>query len=275
VTQQDLAGELLSHLEGIGPMAVAFSGGADSALVLAAAVRALGPSAVIACTAVSESVAALELELAREFTASLGVVHLTPRTHELKRAGYIANATDRCYFCKSEVLDVIGTLAGQHGFSVVASGVNADDVADPFRPGIRAGAERGVRTPLAELGFAKDVVRELSRQWGLRTWSKPAAPCLASRIRHGVEVTGYRLARVERAEVALREMLEEHGMRSTNLRVRDLGKGARVEVDSSVAAVCDVDLVAALLAEAGFTGPVSVVEFSSGSLSRDAVSPRH
>lgn len=262
------ADRLLDVVAGYGRVAVAYSGGADSALVLAAAVRALGPARVLAVTAVSESLASGELAPAREFAESQAVRHLTPRTHELRRAGYRANGPDRCYFCKSEVLDTIVVLAGGHGFDLVATGTNADDAADPFRPGIAAGRERGIRTPLLDTGLTKAEVREISRRWSLPTWDKPATPCLASRIRHGVEVTPYRLARVDRAEAAVRSALARAAVPVTDLRVRDLGTAVRVEVPAA-----DVHVVAALssvreaVESAGF-GPqeVEVSAFRSGRL---------
>lgn len=253
------------------PVAVAYSGGADSALVLAAAVRALGPGAVLAVTAMSASYPAAELAPAAEFAASLGVEHLLPRTHELDVPGYRANGTDRCYFCKSEVLDVVADVAGARGVRRVATGTNADDGRDRFRPGIRAGDERTVHTPLRELGFAKDEVRALSRAWELPTWAKPASPCLASRVRHGVEVTPFRLARVDRAENAVRAALARRSLRPTDLRVRDLGSGARVELDTRLLPLVGdgADLRAAVRG-AGFTGEVTIAGFASGALSREA-----
>ncbi|MFB8754671.1 ATP-dependent sacrificial sulfur transferase LarE [Streptomyces nigra] len=254
-----------------GPVAVAYSGGADSALVLAAAARVLGPNQVLAVTAVSESLAGGELSAARRLADDLGVTHLMPRTHELARPGYRANGPDRCYFCKSEVLDTIAALAREHGFDTVATGTNADDAADPYRPGIRAGRERGIRTPLLDAGLTKAEVRRLSRLWSLPTWNKPATPCLASRVRYGIEVTPYRLARVDRAEAAVRTLLAEAGLQVTDLRVRDLGDRARVEVDPAL-----VTLTAALptlgeaLAGAGFAGlPHQVEPFGSGRLNTE------
>ena len=266
-----LAAELLDGLRDIGPVTVAYSGGTDSALVLAAAVRAVSPSRVLAVTAVSESLSAAELAPAQEFAASLGVVHLTPRTHELSRPGYRANGPDRCYFCKSEVLDTIAALARDHGCDQVATGTNADDAADQYRPGIRAGRERDIRTPLLDAGLTKADVRLLSRRWSLPTWDKPATPCLASRIRYGVEVTSYRLARVDRAEIALRALLAEAGIPTTDLRVRDLGDAVRVEVDRGAAdAVRAVPRLNEALAEAGFSGtPVRIDGFRSGRLNTE------
>jgi uncharacterized protein len=218
---------------------VAFSGGVDSGVVLAAAVRALGPERVVAATAVSPSLPAAEREAAAEFVASLGVRHEQPRTLELLREGYVANAGDRCAFCKAELLDVLGPLADRLGVTAVLTGTNADDVRAGFRPGIRAAADRGARTPLADAGMTKDDVRAAARAWGLPLADKPAAACLASRIRYGVPVSAERLARVEAAEVGLRQALADAGLAVRDLRVRDLGAvegrdTARVEVDAAL-----------------------------------------
>jgi pyridinium-3,5-biscarboxylic acid mononucleotide sulfurtransferase len=218
-------------LSGLGSVLVAFSGGADSAFLLAAAVRALGPHNVIAATAVSPSLPASELAAASRFAAGLGVRHLTPATNELAREGYRANGGDRCFFCKAELLDVLAPLARESGVAHIATGTNADDARAGFRPGIRAAAERGAVTPLKDADLTKAQVRQASRSWGLATWDKPAAACLSSRIAYGVEVTSARLARVERAETALRHRLAEAGVAVRDLRVRDLGEHAVVEVD--------------------------------------------
>jgi uncharacterized protein len=269
VTIEQRAAALLAAFDA--PVAVAFSGGVDSALVLAAAARALGADDVLAVTAASASYPAGELVPARGFARELGVRHVLAHTHETDVPGYRANGTDRCWFCKSEVLDVVAACAGEHGIGQVATGTNADDARDRFRPGIRAGEERGVRTPLRTLGFGKDEVRALSRHWGLSTWAKPAAPCLASRIRHGVEVTPFRLARIDRAEVAVRTLLASRGMTVHDLRVRDLGDAARVEIDADlVAAVADDAELVAAVRDAGMTGDIAVAAFSSGALSREA-----
>ena len=222
---------LRTGLSELGSVLVAFSGGADSAFVLAAAVRALGPDQVVAATAVSPSLPQSELAPAAEFAASLGVRHLTPRTNEMDRAGYRANSGMRCYFCKSELLDVLGPLAAETGLAHVVTGTNADDAIAGFRPGIRAADERGAVTPLLAAGITKAQVREASRRWELPTWNKPAAACLSSRIAYGIEVTPTRLARVEHAESALRDELVRAGIAVRNLRVRDLGETARIEVD--------------------------------------------
>jgi len=223
---------LESDLRSCGSLLVAFSGGADSAFLLAAAVRALGPSRVAAATALSASLPAAELAGARAFAASLGARLLTPTTDELSRDGYVANGGDRCFFCKAELLDVLVPLAASLGLAHVATGTNADDALAGFRPGIRAAAERGARTPLLDAGLSKAQVRAASRAWGLVTWDKPAAACLSSRVAFGVPVSRERLVRVELAEAALRASLTAAGHQVRDLRVRDLGGGrARIEVD--------------------------------------------
>jgi uncharacterized protein (TIGR00268 family) len=230
---------------------VAFSGGVDSGVVLAAAVRALGADRVVAATAVSPSLPAAERVAAAEFVASLGVRHEQPRTDELSREGYRANAGDRCAFCKAELVDVLTPLAARLGIADVVTGTNADDLRAGFRPGIRAAAERGAWAPLARAGLTKDDVRAAARRWGLPLADKPAAACLASRIAYGVPVSAERLARVENAEAGLRAALTAAGLPVRNLRVRDLGDVARVEVDAEQVAEVTArpDLLAAV---AGF-----------------------
>ena len=250
---------------------VAFSGGVDSGMLLAAAVRALGADRVVAATAVSPSLPARERGGAAGFAASLGVRHEQPATHELGREGYVANAGDRCAFCKTELVDVLVPLAARLGIADVVTGTNADDVRAGFRPGIRAAAERGAQTPLARAGLTKDDVREAARRWGLPLADKPAAACLASRIAYGVPVSAERLARVERAEESLRTALAAAGLPVRDLRVRDLGpvggrETARVEVDAvRVAELVErTDLLAAV---AGFDRvEVDPRGFRSGSM---------
>src|SRR3954466_10671776 len=260
----DRLGEVLTHA---GSVLVAFSGGADSAFLLAAAARALGRAAVVAATAGSASLPVAELRAAANFAASLGVRHLTPRTDEMSREGYRANAGDRCYFCKAELLDVLSPLADELGITAVATGTNADDVVAGFRPGIRAAAERGAITPLRDAGLTKQEIRAASRDWGLVTWDKPAAACLSSRIAYGIEVTPQRLSRVERAETSLRAALHEAGIAVRNLRVRDLGDHARVEVDPEYVDAVAAQLPALLDLLADFTDvEVDPLGFRSGSM---------
>jgi uncharacterized protein len=261
-------------LSATGSLMVAFSGGVDSAFLLAAAVRALGPHRVVAATAVSGSLADGELDQAAAFARSLGVRHLTPDTHEMDREGYRANAGDRCFFCKAELLDVLRPLADSLGIAAVATGTNADDAVAGFRPGIRAAAERGALTPLRDAGFSKAQVRAAAAAWDLPTWDKPAAACLSSRIAYGVQITGSALARVDRAEAAVRSWCEQHGVAVRDVRVRDLGGDlARVELDAGALALLEGrldserdDLLAAVVA-AGFSdAEVDPRGFRSGSM---------
>jgi len=253
--------DLLRRLATYDAVVVAFSGGADSALLLAAAVRALGRDRVTATTAVSPSLPAAELDAATAFARGLGVRHLTPRTDEMSRDGYRANGGDRCYFCKAELLDTLTPLAAERG-AVVLTGTNADDAVAGFRPGIRAAAQRGAQTPLRDAGLTKQQVRDTSREWGLPTWDKPAAACLSSRIAYGLAISPARLARVERAEARVRARLLQAGHRVTDLRVRDLGADrARIEVSPA--------LVGFLRGESGLLPEFEAVEvraFRSGSM---------
>jgi uncharacterized protein len=267
--------DLDAQLAGLGRVAVAFSGGADSAFLLAAASRVLGPDNVLAATAVSGSLPSAELAAARGFAEELGVRHVTPDTHELERAGYAANAGDRCYFCKAELLDVVRPLAERYGHTHVATGTNADDAVAGFRPGMRAAAERGALTPLRDAGLTKAQVRTASRRLGLPTWDKPAAACLSSRIAYGVRITPMRLARVERAESALRGALAAAGIPVRDLRVRDLGDSARVEVDAAVVErVAAAPEVIAAVCRAGFDrAEVDPRGFRSGAMNELLADP--
>jgi uncharacterized protein (TIGR00268 family) len=224
-----------AELAAVPGVLVAFSGGVDSGVVLAAAVRALDADRVVAATAVSPSLPASERDAAAAFVASLGVRHELPRTDELSREGYRANAGDRCAFCKAELVDVLTPLAARLGIADVVTGTNADDLLAGFRPGIRAAAERGAWAPLARAGMTKDDVRAAAHRWGLPLADKPAAACLASRIAYGVPVSAEGLARVENAEAGLRSALADAGLGVRDLRVRDLGGDtARVEVDAAL-----------------------------------------
>jgi pyridinium-3,5-biscarboxylic acid mononucleotide sulfurtransferase len=215
---------LLALLSSCGRVAVAFSGGVDSAVVAKAARLALGDDAV-AVTAVSPSLASGELETAREVAAKIGIRHDILQTSEFARPGYVANAPNRCYFCKTELYEQIERHRSRLGFDVIANGANLDDRGD-HRPGMTAASEHGVRSPLVEAGLTKDDVRALARHWELPVWDKPASPCLSSRIAYGVEVTPERVGRVDAAERFLREEL---GLRE--LRVRhEASDLARIEV---------------------------------------------
>ncbi|GAW50717.1 hydrolase [Nocardioides sp. PD653] len=258
---------LAADLRERGSVLVAYSGGADSAFLLAAAVRALGADRVAAATGYSHSLPQAERDPARDFAASLGVEVLTPETNEMEREGYRANGADRCYFCKAELIDVLAPIAAARGLAHVATGTNADDAVAGFRPGIRAASERGAITPLRDAGLTKAQIRAASRRWDLPTWDKPAAACLSSRVAYGIEVTPYRLGRVERAEAATRDLLAGAGL--LNLRVRDLGDRASVEIDAALLPLAP-DLESALLdavRRAGFDAAVVDARgFRSGSM---------
>jgi uncharacterized protein len=266
---------LEAGLQALGRVLVAFSGGADSAFLLAAAVRAVGPQNVAAATAYSPSLPLAERQPALDFAAGQGVQVLTPETAELARDGYVANGGDRCAFCKSELLDVLAPLAEAHGFTAVATGTNADDARAGFRPGIRAADERGAVTPLLDAGLTKAQVREASRRWGLATWDKPAAACLSSRVAYGVAITRDRLARVERAEAAVRQALADAGHPVRDLRVRDLGDRARVEVDRELVHLVD-DAVLDSVRAAGFAeAELDPLGFRSGAMNELLADPEH
>jgi uncharacterized protein len=260
-----LSDDLLAEMAGYGRTLVAFSGGVDSSVVLAAAVRALGTGQVAAVTAVSPSLPAAELEAARAFCAGLDVTHHTPATDEMDVPGYRENGPGRCYFCKSVLLDTANSLADDLGYETITTGTNASDVVAGFRPGIKAAAERGARTPLADAGLDKAAVRAIARHWGLTVWDKPAAACMASRVAYGISVTPARLARIERAETAVRSAL---GGAVRDLRVRDLGDAVRLEIDSElVERARDNGAVSIAIREAGFdSAPIRVETFRSGSM---------
>lgn len=261
------AAQLLTWFGRTPHVTVAFSGGVDSSLVLAAAARALGPQNVVAVTAVSASLPAGMLEAARELAAGLGVRHSTVSTAELQVPGYRANGPDRCYFCKATLVDTISAIVPVTSWLLV-TGTNADDVRAGWRPGIRAAAERGVGTPLADAGLGKQQVRDISFEWQLPTWDRPASPCLSSRIAYGIEITPGRLERIDRAELAVAAVLTSADVGVVDLRVRDLGEAVRLEVDADrVTEVRQADGVREAIAAAGFgTAPVEIGPFRSGSL---------
>jgi len=262
---------LLAALGEHDALVVAYSGGADSSYLLAAAVDVLGERAV-AATAVSPSLPASERTAAAALARDLGARHVEVATDEMERAAYRRNDADRCFHCKSALFDVVAPLARELGPATIAVGTVLDDLGD-HRPGQRAAAERGAVTPLADAGLAKADVRELARLRGLPTWAKPAAACLASRVVYGLEVTPLRLSRIERAEAWLRQRLGA----DVNLRVRDHGDVARVEVDRAAlprAAALAEELDRELRALGWTYATLDLAGFRSGSLNAVLQPPR-
>jgi pyridinium-3,5-biscarboxylic acid mononucleotide sulfurtransferase len=271
-TQATDAAALLDWFTRSSEVTVAFSGGVDSSLVVAAAARSLGSARVHAVTAVSDALPTGMLDIARNVAEILGVRHSEIRTWEIDNPGYAANGPDRCYFCKATLIDTVAAHGHLGVGNLLVTGTNADDIAAGWRPGIRAAAERGVGTPLADVGMGKQAVRELSREWQLPTADQPASPCLSSRVAYGIAITPARLARIDAAERGVRRALAQHGVTTVNLRVRDLGDRARVEVDADVARAVPglpevSSAVSDAVAAAGFTSaPAQVAVFASGSL---------
>ncbi len=218
------AGRLREILAGLGMVAVAYSGGTDSAYLLATSLDVLGAERVLALTADSPFTPRAELDEARALAEALGARHLVLPHDDLAYDLVAGNPPDRCYHCKFNRFDVLGQVARAEGFAHLLHGENADDAAD-YRPGSRAAEELGVRAPLREAGLAKAAVRALSRARGLPTWDRPADACLASRFPYGTTLTAAGLARVEAAEAALRRLWGVRGV-----RVRDHWPVARIEV---------------------------------------------
>lgn len=216
------AQQLVDTLRAYGSCAVAFSAGVDSTVVAKAAQLALGDEAV-AVTGVGPALAEGELEEAERLAALIGIRHEVVATDEINTPGYIANAPDRCFHCKTELYTHVERVAQQLSLKTLANGANTDDQGD-YRPGMQAAADFQVRSPLVECGLGKQQVRELAAFWDLPIWDKPAAPCLASRVAYGQEVTPERLRMIDAAERRLREL----GIRELRVRYHE-GDLARIE----------------------------------------------
>jgi uncharacterized protein len=252
---------LTERLVELDRVVVAFSGGVDSALLARVAHDVLGPGRAVAVTAVSGSLAATELDDCRRLAASWGLRWQEVDTDELARPEYVLNGTDRCYHCKSELMDRLAPVAEREGATVVL-GVNVDDL-DDHRPGQQAARERGAVFPLVDAGFTKGAVRAAARRLGLEVWDKPAAACLASRVPYGTPVTLGTLQSVAEAEAGLKAL----GYRQ--LRVRHYGDLARVEVPETELArlVADRRAAVAAVRAAGYRYvTVDLEGFRSGNL---------
>ncbi len=211
-------------LRPLGRVAVAFSGGVDSVFVLKVAADTLGAENVLAVTGQSPSLPRRDLEQARQFAASLGVEHVLIDPGEFANPEYLANPTNRCYFCKDALFGRMEGLLKDRGLRAMLSGTNADDLGD-YRPGLSAAKEHSVVEPCAQAGLTKADIRALSAEMGLPTVDKPASPCLSSRVQYGEEITPEKLKMIERAETFLHD---EVGIREC--RVRYHGRLARIEV---------------------------------------------
>jgi len=203
-----------------------YSGGVDSAFLAVVLRQELGRDRMLAAIGRSPSYPDAQWRTARDVAQRFDVPLLEIQTHELDDANYLANPTNRCFYCKTELWTRLVPLARERGLAVVCDGTNADDLRE-HRPGRAAGVAAGIRSPLADVGFTKTEIRSASQALGLPTWDAPAAPCLSSRVQYGLSITPTRLKQVEAGEAYLREL----GV-AGDLRVRHLGDAARIEVEA-------------------------------------------
>ena len=255
---------LIEHLKGIGPAAVAFSGGVDSSLLVTMARDAYGDQA-LALTVAAPQMAGWEVEEAKQLARSLGVTH---RVVELALLPAIRdNPTERCYLCKRALFRELLSVAALAGITGLLDGTNRDDLGE-HRPGLRALRELGVLSPLADCGLAKADVRELSRRLGLPTWDKPAYACLLTRLPHGAHVTEEMLRRIESAERHLMDL----GFRG--VRVRSHGDLARIELDAAqhTRLLQEAQTIASQLQELGYRQvTLDLLGYRSGSMNAEAM----
>jgi len=225
MTRQEKLKKLKTHLKSLKSVLLAYSGGVDSSFLLKVASDTLGDK-VLAVTALSETYPVLEAEKARALAGKLKIRLKMIRTHELRDPRFRRNPENRCYFCKKELFARLARLARKNRLGAVIDGSNLDDLSD-YRPGSKAKKEFGIISPLCEAQLTKKDIRVLSKQSGLPTWNKPALACLASRIPYHSAIDRKRLRRIDKAEENLRNAFGIKG----NLRVRDFGVRARIEVD--------------------------------------------
>lgn len=252
--------ELRTHIAGLGSALVAFSGGVDSALVLRVAHDALGDR-VAAGTGLSDTYPEEEMREAREIASEIGTEFIYARTMELTDPRYAANNSQRCFFCKTELYSRLAEIAQERGYEWLLDGTNADDLGD-HRPGMRAARNWNVRSPLAELGFRKKEIRELSAGLNLRTWDKPSFACLSSRFAYGDPITVEKLKIVAKAETAMR------GLGFRGFRVRHHEMVARIELPEAdfVRAMEMREEIVAAMREAGYAyAALDLAGFRSGS----------
>jgi len=216
---------LASHLGGLGRVLLGYSGGVDSALLAVTGSRALGPERFLAVIGRSASYPEVQYVSALDLALRYQIPVLEVATGEMADPDYLSNPTNRCYYCKSELWSRLEEIAGARGFDTIIDGTNADDLGE-HRPGLRSAAEHRIRSPLAELGWTKAMIREAARELGLPIWDAPAAPCLSSRVQYGLAITPERLQDVEQGEALLRRL----GFQG-DLRVRHHGAFVRIEVD--------------------------------------------